>query len=278
MDRFAVNEVTTFRWNFLEDVARYSTLGFGGIGLWRHKISDYCDQTVGESVRRAKLKVSSLQWVGGFTGSAGFSFADAIDDAVCAIRSASILQADCLIVHPGAMNGHIRRHAQRLLTDALDSLIPVAQDFGVRLALEPMVSSRGGRQFTFVNDIESTFDVLSRYPTAHLGFVLDLFHLGHDLQFGARIAEVVDRLALVQIADRDGHGGMRRRMPGKGTLDLAGWIRCIEDAGYRGFYEFELFGDEIASRDPFRLLESIGQVASGLESATNPSPAAKSPY
>jgi sugar phosphate isomerase/epimerase len=258
MDRISINEVSTFRWNFLEDVARYATLGFGGIGVWRHKISDFCDHTVSEVIRAARFKVSSVQWAGGFTGSAGLSFAEAFDDAVGAIRTASILHADCLIVHPGALHGHTRSHAQRLLTSALDGLVPIARDFGVRLALEPMPANHGG-DFTFVDSLSAAVHFLGRYPAEAVGLVLDLFHQGLHFAEANDWARQVQRVALVQVADRRTGpiGPSKRLLPGCGEIDLTHWIGLLERSGYAGFYEFEMVGEDSASLDPFELLEEL---------------------
>ena len=260
MNRISINEVSTFRWNFFEDVVRYSTLGFHGIGVWRHKISDFCDHTVSETIQSAQLKVSSLQWVGGFTGSDGFSFAEALEDAVAAIRSASILHADCLIVHPGSNNGHTRSHALRLLNAAMLELIPVAQDFGVRLALEPMPLASCGA-FTFLDQIRAALDFVSRFPRSHLGIVLDLYNFGCDPNLQFELIANLDRLALVQLADRrcGRHCEQNRCLPGEGSLPLASWIRVLEHSGYRGFYEFELFGEDVASIDGFQLLDELAR-------------------
>lgn len=260
MDRIAINEVSTFRWNFFEDVARYSTLGFQGIGVWRHKISDYCDHTVSETIQQARLKVSSLQWVGGFTGSDGLSFAEAIEDAVAAIRSASILHANCLIVHPGSNNGHTRSHSFRLLNAAMAELIPVAHDFGVRLAIEPMPLACG-ESFTFLDHVRAALEFVARYPRPQLGIVLDLYNFGCDPDLQFEMARNLDRLALVQLADRRCGGGreQNRCLPGEGSIPLAGWIGALERAGYRGFYEFEFFGEDVASLDGFQLLDALAR-------------------
>ncbi len=258
MNRISINEVSTFRWNFLEDVARYSTLGYHGIGVWRHKISDYCDHTVSETIEAAGLKVSSLQWVGGFTGSDGLSFAEALEDAVAAIRSASILQASCLIVHPGSNNGHTRSHALRLLNAAIGELIPVAHDYGVRLALEPMPLASGGA-FTFLDQIHAALEFVAPFPRSQLGIVLDLYNFGCDPDLQSALIASLDRLALVQLADRrcGQHCEQNRCLPGEGTLPLTAWIRALEQAGYCGFYEFEFYGEDIASLDGFQLLDEL---------------------
>ena len=38
MERIAVNEMTTYRWSFEEDVYHYAQAGIDAIGVWRQKL------------------------------------------------------------------------------------------------------------------------------------------------------------------------------------------------------------------------------------------------
>ena len=81
MGQLSVNETTTFRWSFEEDVSNYAAAGVPAIGVWRQKLSD-CGETRGiELLAESGLKVSHLLWAGGFTGSDGRSFRASVEDA-----------------------------------------------------------------------------------------------------------------------------------------------------------------------------------------------------
>ena len=86
MERLSMNEMTTYRWSFEEDVNNYVAAGVCGIGVWRQKLSDFGEEKGIELVRDSGLKVSSLLWAGGFTGSEGRSYKESIDDAKEAIQ------------------------------------------------------------------------------------------------------------------------------------------------------------------------------------------------
>ena len=55
MLRLAMNELTTYRWSFEEDIRYYKAAGFEGIGIWRSKLSD-----CGEEDGIRKLRASGL--------------------------------------------------------------------------------------------------------------------------------------------------------------------------------------------------------------------------
>ena len=90
MAQLSMNETTTFRWSFEEDVIHYAAAGIPAIGVWRQKLSD-CGLAKGiELLAEHGLKVSHLLWAGGFTGSDGRSFRSSVDDAKEALETAAL--------------------------------------------------------------------------------------------------------------------------------------------------------------------------------------------
>src|SRR5438105_4825291 len=138
MPRLSMNEMTTYRWSFEEDVQHYQAAGFEGMGVWRDKLSDFGEEKGCDLLAESGLAVSTLMWAGGFTGSDGRSYYEAIDDGLDAIRLAAQLHAGCLVVHSGARASHTRNHSRRLLKGGLQKMLPLASKLGVVLALEPM--------------------------------------------------------------------------------------------------------------------------------------------
>jgi sugar phosphate isomerase/epimerase len=89
MTLLSMNEITTFRWSFEEDVENYLQAGYRAIGVWRHKLTDCEEARAIDLLDRSGLRVSNLLWAGGFTGSDGRSLAESIDDAADALRLAA---------------------------------------------------------------------------------------------------------------------------------------------------------------------------------------------
>ena len=245
--RIAVGEVSTPRWSFFQDVIRYAAAGVDQIGIWRPKVEDIgCDAAI-DLLYEMKMSVSSLHWIGGFTGNEGKTFADAIEDGIEAIQFAAAVGADCVIVHPGSGVGHTRRHARRLFRNALETLTDVAADFNVRLALEP-IGPVAANPWTFYRTIEEQLELMYQFPSEQLGIALDLYHIGMDHSIAERLPEIVDRVALVQLADRDRslvnpfHSGDVRLELGTGVVDIDYWLTELDAAGYDGPLEIELHG------------------------------------
>jgi sugar phosphate isomerase/epimerase len=255
MCQLAMNQMTTFRWSFEEDVARYAAAGYRSAGIWRQKLSDYGEEKGLELLAEHQLLVSSLSWAGGFTGSEGWTHAESVQDGRQAIELAAALRAHCLVVHSGARGLHTQNHVRRLLVEALEELLPLAEALHVTLALEPMHPAAGTR-WTFLTNLDDALALVSSFGSKYLRLVLDCYDWGRDEGLCERLARLAPHLALVQLADgREAPCGERNRCPlGSGGVPLPRLVRELTDAGYRGPFEIELLGEEIESCDYESLL------------------------
>ena len=256
MGWLAMNEVTTFRWSLEEDLHGYVAAGFDGIGVWRRKLADIGEEKGAELLAESGLKVSSLSWAGGFTGSEGWTHKESIEDASQAIELAATIGAQCLVVHSGARGLHTQNHVRRLFRQALDVLLPRAESLHVTLALEPMHPAAGAR-WTFLSDLDDALAVCDSYGSSRLKLVLDLYDWGLAPDLPQRMAQFVPHLALVQLADvQQPRCADRNRCPlGAGTLPLARLVQQLAHAGYPGPFEVELVGEEVENCDYQRLLD-----------------------
>jgi len=268
MGRSAMSEMTTFRWSFDQDIEHFAAAGYSAVGVWRQKLSDYGEEKGVELIAEHGLEVSSLCWAGGFTGSEGWSHEEAISDARQAIELAAAARAHCLVVHSGARGLHTQNHVRRLLHQAIDALLPVAESLHVTLALEPMHPAAGAK-WTFLNDLDDALHFSEFYRSKYLRLVLDCYDWGRAEVIHDRLAQLVPQLALVQLADgKDAPCGDRNRCPlGTGTVPLARLVPQLIEAGYAGPFEVELLGEEIESSDYKQLLkDSLRQLNGWMHS------------
>ena len=260
MVTLAMNEMTTYRWSFEQDIEQYMAAGIGQIGVWRPKLADFGEMKGIDLVAESGLAVSSLHWAGGFTGSDDRSYAESLQDAREALRIAAELQANCLVVHSGARAGHTRNHARRLLQQALYDLLETAQEACVPLALEPM-PRESASDWTFLHTLDDTMELIERIDSPWLKIAFDTYHLGHDVAALERIPELVSRIALVQLADANGPPSDEQdRFPlGRGNLPLEEIVSRLRSAGYAGALEVELMGPEIEASEYRALLrQTVG--------------------
>jgi len=243
-----MNELTTFGWSFDEDLYHYRRAGFDAIGVWRRKLTDFGVERGLELLADSGLSVSNLMWAGGFTGNDGRTQRQSIADAQAAIHTAAVLQAGALVLYTGGRNNHTQRHTQRLLRGALDKLLPIAEEYEVPLAIEPMHAACGS-EWTFLTTLEETTSLLADYGSHYLKLVYDSYHFplrGTELSW---LAELAPSIAIVHLGDAHvPHGIDQERCPlGEGQVPLQEIIRTLLEAGYAGDFDVELTGPVVES-------------------------------
>ncbi len=248
-------------WSLEEDLLGYRNFGFESIGLWRQKIENYGVSDAVDLIYESSLSVSSLHFAGGYTGDGG-SLEDSVEDTMNAIDLAARLNANCLLIHPGSLNGHLKNHIGKVFQSVLNRILPYAESRDVQLVVEPILDQPYSR-FTFHQTIGDTIELLAANPS--LGVALDLYHVGMDADAFERLAEYVDRVKLVQLADRTRGSWLMQRYPGnerksfrlplgEGEIQIEKWLSKLNALGYRGPFELELYGPGVGSC-PFDLLE-----------------------
>ena len=266
MPELSINEVTTFRWTFDEDVTHYRAAGISAIGVWRQKISDFGEEEAVDLLAESGLNVSNLLWAGGFTGSCGRTYRDSLEDGLDAIRMAAALACPTLVVYSGARGGHTSNHARRLFRDALEELVAFADDFSVTLAVEPMHPGCA-TDWTFLTDLDAACDLLEAVNHPRAKLVFDAYHFGLDVA-ADRLTELAPHIAVVHLGDAQGPpSGEQNRVPlGEGAVPLKQIAEALAAGGYDGYYDVELIGENIEQRDYHELLTTSRQAFEQLVS------------
>lgn len=246
MVKLAINELTTYRWTFEEDVLAAAEHGFAGIGLWRPKVTEYGTDKAVELLAEHQLEVSSISWAGGFTGSDGRSYHESLCDALDAVQAASQVGAKNVILLSGGRNNHTRNHARRMMLSAFEELSEAADAVGVSLAVEPMHPGCGA-DWTIVNDVRQTLEVIGSLSRSNVGLALDTYHLGFDPTILDWLPDIVRHIRIVQLGDGK-HlplGEQNRCLLGDGRVPLREIIATLLAAGYDGYIEAEVIGEEV---------------------------------
>ncbi len=127
----------------------------------------------------------------------------------------------------------------------------------VTLAVEPMHPGCAA-DFTFLTSLDDALAFLDSAANEQLKLVLDTYHLGHAPELVGRIGQIIDRIALVQLGDArqpPPPGEQNRCLLGDGVIPLREIVQALLAAGYDGFFNVELLGEEIESLDYGDLLQ-----------------------
>ncbi len=258
--QLAVSQLTTLRWDLPEELCHCVEHGFDAISLWRAKVSDVGTGTAQELLQQAGVRVSSLHWAGGFTGSDGQTFDESLADCREAIETAEQLACPVLTVYAGCRGGHTLSHARRLVRQALAELAPAATAAGVTLALKPArePESLGGG---FMSSLEETQAVIADVDQDHVGLALDLWAFADDPFLRESWDLLVRHTRLVLVADRSGplDFEQERLLPGAGRMPLDSCLLALADAGYQGDIEIDPVGEAVSQAGYEATLAAISQ-------------------
>jgi len=263
----AISEMTTARWDLTREVSRLADLGYDAIAAWRPKVSDLGVSAAAGAVASAGLRVSSVQWAGGFTGGDGRSFDECIDDAGDAIEMAEGLAAGVVVLHSGCRGGHTRSHATRLLWQALELLAPRAARAGVVLAVRPHHPAAAAG-CSFFAGLAEAIELVERFDDPAVGLAVDLWHWADDPRVGPLLPRLAETAALVQVADRLGPlvSGGDRLPPGQGCLPLEAILADLVEAGFQGDVEFDPVGEAVEAQGYEQVLAETRQLAAAWSS------------
>ncbi len=132
----------------------------------------------------------------------------------------------------------------------------ILRGHGVWLGLENLgpLHLRRAMPFEFIYRTEEMLDFAVECGP-NVGLLLDSWHWHHSGGTAAGIAAAAGRIVHVHLADSadlpaDEVRDMERLMPGEGVIDLDGFLRALQAAGYDGAVSTEVFGRGLAKMTP----------------------------
>jgi sugar phosphate isomerase/epimerase len=163
--------------------------------------------------------------------------------SLCAsMRRFAPFEPDCVLCLTGPAGDRSEEHARRLAIDGLQRIAAAADDAGVRLGLEPIHASER-EALTLVTSIPEALELLEEAGLPNVGIMVDLWHLWDTPDIERHLADNVDRITGVHVANWfDGDRG-DRALPGEGVSATAELMRVLRDAGWQGPWDVEIFGD-----------------------------------
>lgn len=105
---------------FVAEVSELSQQHVRYITIRRQQVRRLGEDLIREVLSDAGISVSSLGFVGGFTGALGMSYDKSLEDARIAFSMATEIGAQSLVVLPGHQGLHTYRHAERTVQEGLE--------------------------------------------------------------------------------------------------------------------------------------------------------------
>ena len=229
--------------------------GIRAISPWRDQVAAAGLAAVSKLVKDHGLTLSGYCRGGMFPATDAPARKAARDDNRRAVDEARELNAPCLVLVvgglPGALAGKAAHKdialARSQVTDGIAELLDYARSANMPLAIEPLHPMYAADR-ACINTMEQALDLcdqLDPQKTGALGVAVDVYHVWWDPKLQAQIARAgKQRLLAFHVCDwltptadllND------RGMMGDGVIEIPKIRRWIEDQGFAGFSEVEIF-------------------------------------
>lgn len=261
--RLCIHTMTTRPWNLQQCIENYSAAGVRGITIWRNMLEG---QNLAEARKRlddAGLDVVSVARGGFFPGVEKTKRQAAIDDNLFAIEQAAAVGAPLIVLVCGADSRQPLEKSRDQIREGIVKILPQARSAGVKLAIEPLHPMYAGDR-SAINTLEQANDLAIELHSEFVGVAADVYHLWWDPHLRKEIQRcgLNGKLMAFHVSDwnvptvdflND------RGVMGDGCIpipEIRGWV---EETGFRGYCEVEIFSDKYWATDQFEFLGKIKQ-------------------
>jgi sugar phosphate isomerase/epimerase len=254
------------QWKLPDIIAGCAALNIRGISPWRDQVAEAGLKETASRIRDAGLFVSGYCRGGMFPAVDRAGRNAARDDNRRAIDEALTVGARCLVLvvgglpkdQAGKVVGKDLAGARTMVRDGLGEMLEHARSSGMPLAIEPLHPMYAADR-ACVNTMAHANDLCDELGDDGLGIAVDVYHVWWDPNLRSEIERAGDkRLLAFHVCDwlvptRDLL--LDRGMMGDGVIDIPLIRSWMEDAGYRGAHEVEIFSaQDWWKRDPREVL------------------------
>lgn len=221
--------------------------GWERVGLLRRSLWQLGEDAAADWLRTSSLRVSTIGWTGGFTGSAGFTYREAIEDGRMAIQEARRIGAQTVLVAPGARGGHTFRHAQRVVGDGLRFLAEIAGRHGVTLAVLTAPQRAWQSRWSSIDTLELAQQLLEVVDSPWVGLAIPASRWADHASARATLRALASRIRVVTsepLTDLEscnawGAGAHESTTPRTLDADVVTTLSELVAAGFTGVWELE---------------------------------------
>lgn len=258
--RCAIHTFTTKPLDLRQAVAAYRAAGVDGISVWREHLEPYGAAEAARILADHGMTVPAFVRGGFFTGDAAARSA-AIDANKQMLDQAATIGAEAMVLVVGATPGIPLAEARAQVRDGIAACLDHARACGVRLAIEPLHPMYAGDK-SCITSLRQARGIWEDLADPMLGVAVDVYHVWFDdaLAEEIRLAGEAGRLFGFHVCDwkcDTGHLLTDRGLMGEGVCDIRGIRGLLEDAGFAGRIEVEIFSTRHWTRPQTEWLADI---------------------
>ena len=259
--KLSVHTLTTKPWNLKQCAENYSTAGIQGITIWRNVLENQNLQTCKQILNDHNMQVTGVARGGFFPSVEKLKRLEAIDDNLLAIDQSAAVGAPVLVLVCGADGRQPLEKSRDQIKEGILKILPRAKAANVKLAIEPLHPMYAADR-SAVNTLEQANDMAEEINSAYVGVAVDVYHLWWDNNLRREILRCGKNKHLLAFHICDWNVPTNdflndRGLMGDGCInipEIRGWV---EQTGFDGYYEVEIFSEKYWATDQIQYLEKI---------------------
>ena len=236
--RFSISQVSTLAASFTDDLHAYAAAGVEGIGIWELKLGDSSLAEFRASGLGSATAVPAVPSVHPLPLLPG---PDAVRERVDALlRSLEVLAP----FEPAAILCFTGPGDRATAVRGVREIAREAERLGLRLAVEPF-QREGIESWSILKTLGDAAGFVDEVGSDAVGIQFDVWHLWNSADVLEEIPRYAHLIAGVHVNDwrEPTRGWADRVLPGEGVADLPAILGVLEDVGWDGFYDLEIFSD-----------------------------------
>jgi sugar phosphate isomerase/epimerase len=235
---FSISQVSTLAASFADDLHAYAEAGADGIGIWEIKLDDDSLEQFRASGLGSATAVPTVPSVHPLPLLPG---PDTVRECVeSLLRALEVLAA----YGPSAVLCFTGPGDRETAVRGVREIAREAERLGLRLAVEPF-QREGIGSWSILNTLGDAAQFVDQVGSDAVGVQFDVWHLWNTPDLLDEIPRYAHLIAGVHVSDwrEPTRGWADRVLPGDGAADLPAILGVLEEVGWDGFYDLEIFSD-----------------------------------
>lgn len=232
-----------------QDIEQCAAIG-AGVGLWERKIEAGQEEQIKEALHAHGVRAGILvpnDWTilpaPLNPAVASLTWRELADRISASCRRLAQLDPVAILVGPG---GHGQKsmmgHPIQNVIEGLKVIANAAGEVGLQIAFEPYATRRGAE----IHNLTIAMDVIDKTGCSNIGLLPDVWHYWPEPNAHAELRQYVDRIIGLQVNDAriQERSWCDRVQPGWGENKCRELVATLIDAGFDGWYDYEVFSDD----------------------------------
>jgi sugar phosphate isomerase/epimerase len=247
IDRLSINQYTLRQWTLPQLLQGCSCEDVPFVALWRDKVAETGLKETVKLLEGIGLRVSSLCRGGFFPAPNPEQESRNRAENRRAVDEAAALGTETLVLVCGGVVGRDLDRSRRMVEEGISDLLPYATAAGVKLGIEPLHPMFAADRSVIVS-LRQANRILESFSHPNLGVVIDVYHVWWDPEVYAEITRAAGHILGFHVNDwivplPDVLNG--RGMMGDGVIEVGRLRAAVDQAGYGGPIEVEIFNEQL---------------------------------